>query len=78
MMPGLDGVEVCRLIRDDLALPLLPVVMLTALTDASWRSRARAAGADDFLTKPIDEDELLLRVKNLLLMRAYYRLSLLP
>lgn len=75
MMPGLDGVEVCRLIRDDLALPLLPVVMLTALTDASWRSRARAAGADDFLTKPIDEDELLLRVKNLLLMRAYYRLS---
>ncbi len=69
MMPGIDGIEVCRQVRERHG-QLVPVVMISALTDASSRTRAKAIGADDFLTKPIHEDELIVRVRNLLLLRA--------
>jgi signal transduction histidine kinase/DNA-binding response OmpR family regulator len=75
LMPGLDGIETCRHIRHELAQPLLPVIIVSALADGDSRTRGKEAGADDFLTKPVAEDELLARIRNLLLVREYYALS---
>jgi signal transduction histidine kinase/DNA-binding NarL/FixJ family response regulator len=75
MMPGIDGIEVCRRVRGDLQLPLLPVIMVTALTDRDSRTRGKDAGADEFLTKPVFEEELLARVRNLFSTQRYYRLA---
>lgn len=72
MMPGMSGYEVCERIRANEATRLLPVVMLTALHDVSHRIRGIAAGADDFLTKPFNREELLTRVKSLLRIRRLY------
>lgn len=72
MMPGIDGIEVCQRIRDRSRGSYVPVVLVTALADADSRARGKAAGADDFLTKPVHEDELLARARNLLRMRAYH------
>jgi EAL domain-containing protein (putative c-di-GMP-specific phosphodiesterase class I) len=72
-MPSMDGVSVLAALRD--ALPadtFLPVVVLTADVSPGARERALAAGAKDFLTKPIDRLEVLLRVSNLLETRALY------
>lgn len=74
MMPRMDGIEVCTLIRRDLKLPSLPVVFVTSLSDRESRVRAKEAGADDFLVKPVDALELLVRVENLLRVRAYTEL----
>ena len=63
MMPGLDGYETCQRIKDHQVWRLIPVVMLTALSDVNNRVKALEAGADDFLSKPFNEDELLARVK---------------
>jgi signal transduction histidine kinase len=65
MMPGMDGFEVCRRLRADAASAHLPVVMVTALQDMPNRVQALEVGADDFLTKPVDEVEVLARVKTL-------------
>lgn len=70
MMPGTDGIEACRLIRQ--RADYIPVVLVTALADSASRVRGKAAGADDFLTKPIHEDELLVRVRTLLTLRAHH------
>ena len=70
-MPGIDGVETCRRIRKELRLVDLPVVIVTGLADRASRTRGREAGCDDFLIKPVDPPELLLRVKNLLEVKAY-------
>lgn len=69
VMPGLDGFEVTRRLRATSEPKFLPVVLVTALTDQSSRRLGLAAGADEFLTKPIDAQELLLRVRNLLALR---------
>ena len=66
MMPVLDGIETCRVVRQELNKPLLPIVMITALADQTSRTRAKAAGVDDFITKPVYKDELLARVRTLL------------
>ncbi len=66
MMPVLDGIETCRVVRQELNKPLLPIVMITALADHASRARAKAAGVDDFITKPVYKDELLARVRALL------------
>ena len=71
MMPGLDGYEVCQAIRADPGNGLLPVVMVTAL-DSQERIKGLEAGADDFLTKPINTPELLARVKSLLRIKTLY------
>jgi two-component system cell cycle response regulator len=65
MMPGMDGFEVCRKLRNNPATLHLPVIMVTSLDQASDRLRGLEAGADDFLTKPIDEIALLARVRSL-------------
>jgi two-component system, cell cycle response regulator len=65
MMPGMDGFEVCRRIKKNPATTHLPVVIVTALDQPSDRVRGLEAGADDFLTKPIDEIALIARVRSL-------------
>ncbi len=65
MMPGMNGFEVCRRLKADPATAHIPVVMVTALDQAADRLAGLEAGADDFLTKPIDEIALLARVRSL-------------
>lgn len=65
MMPGLDGFEVCRRIKANEETRLIPVVLITAASDRKNRVRGIEAGADDFLSKPFDESELLARVRSL-------------
>jgi len=65
MMPVMDGFEVCRRIKSAPKTMHVPVVMVTALDQASERVRGLEAGADDFLTKPVDDIALITRVKNL-------------
>ena len=72
MMPGMSGYEVCERIRANETTRLLPVVMLTALHDVSHRIRGIEAGADDFLTKPFNREELLTRVKSLLRIKTLH------
>jgi adenylate cyclase len=72
MMPGMSGYEVCERIRANEATRVLPVVMLTALHDVSHRIRGIEAGADDFLSKPFNREELLTRVKSLLRIKTLY------
>ena len=72
VMPRMSGYEVCGAIRANPATALLPVVMVTALDPAEERVRGIQSGADDFLSKPINQDELLARVKSLLRIRALH------
>jgi signal transduction histidine kinase len=68
MMPGVGGLEVCRRIKE-LATTYVPVILLTALGQQGDRNAGLEAGADDFLTKPVDGRELLLRVETFLKLR---------
>jgi len=65
MMPGMDGFEVCRRLKSNPDTLHLPVVMVTALDQPADRVRGLEAGADDFLTKPVDEIALIARVRSL-------------
>ncbi len=65
MMPGLDGFETCRRLKEDPKTHHIPVVMVTALDQKSDRIRGLSVGADDFLSKPIDDTLLLARVRSL-------------
>jgi signal transduction histidine kinase len=71
MMPGMDGYQVAGRIKGDAATSNIPVIMLTALDDRNARMLGLGAGADDFLTKPVERAELLVRVRNLLRIKAY-------
>jgi two-component system cell cycle response regulator len=70
MMPGMDGFEVCRRIKNSPLTGHLPVVMVTALDQPSDRLKGLDAGADDFLTKPIDDAALMARVRSLSRLKA--------
>ncbi|MCA9073409.1 MAG: response regulator [Planctomycetaceae bacterium] len=69
MMPKLSGYEVCQRIKQDEKTGSIPVLMVTALKDMGDIEKAVAAGADDFLTKPVNRLELLTRVRSLLRVR---------
>src|SRR5712692_1292992 len=72
VMPGMDGFEVCRRIKSDPANRLLPVVLVTSLNTVEDRVRALQLGADDFLAKPIDRNELMARVVTLIKTKEVY------
>jgi class 3 adenylate cyclase/CheY-like chemotaxis protein len=72
MMPDMSGYDVCRKIRENAATGILPVVMVTSLDPAQERIRGLDAGADDFLTKPVNQAELLARVRSLVRVKHLY------
>ena len=72
MMPGMTGYEVCRKLREAEATAMLPVVMVTALDPTQERVKGIDAGADDFLSKPINQPELLARVRSLLRVKRLH------
>lgn len=74
VMPEMSGYEVCRKIRENPATEVLPIVMVTALDPTEERVKGIEAGADDFLTKPINQPELLARVKSLLRVKELHDL----
>jgi two-component system, cell cycle response regulator len=69
MMPGMDGIEVCRRIKSNSQTHHIPVVMVTALDQPDDRVRGLEAGADDFLTKPVSDLALFCRVKSLVRLK---------
>jgi putative two-component system response regulator len=71
LMPGMDGFEVCRCIKATPETRLTPVVLITGLTATGDRIKGINAGADDFLSKPIDFNELLARTRSLLRLKQY-------
>jgi adenylate cyclase len=72
MMPEMSGYEVCRKIRENPATGILPVVMVTSLDPGQERIRGLEAGADDFLPKPVNQAELLARVRSLVRVKQLY------
>ncbi len=72
MMPGMNGYEVCQKIRDNRDTAFIPVVMVTSLDPAEERIRGIEAGADDFLARPINQQELLARVRSLVRIRELH------
>jgi len=70
MMPGLSGYDVCRRIRAEATTALLPVVLVTSLDPTQERVKGIEAGADDFLSKPINQPELFARVRSLLRIKS--------
>jgi two-component system cell cycle response regulator len=72
MMPGMDGIEVCRRIKNNPDTAHIPVVMVTALTDAQDRVRGLESGADDFLSKPVNDTALMARVRSLVRLKMTF------
>ncbi len=70
MMPDMDGFEVCRRLKADAATQHIPVVMVTALDQVADRVKGLEAGADDFLTKPVNDLQLMTRVKSLVRLKT--------
>jgi DNA-binding response OmpR family regulator len=71
MMPGMDGNELARVLKAGPSTASIPIIMVTANSDRAARLVSLDAGADDFLSKPVDRAELWLRVRNLLRVKSY-------
>jgi PAS domain S-box-containing protein len=71
MMPGMDGYQVASRIKGDFDTKNIPIIMVSALNDREARMLGLSAGAEDFLTKPVERAELYMRVRNLLRLKAY-------
>lgn len=76
MMPNMDGLETCRRLRADPLLAEVPILMITAYDDREVRLDGIDAGADDFIVKPFDRDELRLRIRTILRLNRYRKLLL--
>jgi putative two-component system response regulator len=72
LMPGMNGVELCRILRYHDSYRRLPIVLATSFSDREVKLRAFEAGASDFITKPVDHVELLSRIRNLLELKGYH------
>ncbi|HSE93946.1 MAG TPA: response regulator [Methylomirabilota bacterium] len=72
MMPKLDGVEVCRRLKADTRFPFTPIVLVTAMSDARDVVAGLDAGADEYLTKPVDHQALLARVRSMLRIKTLH------
>jgi putative two-component system response regulator len=70
-MPGMDGLEACKRIKTDYQTKHIPVIMITSLESRDIKLKAIEAGAEEFLGKPMDQTELLLRIKNILTAKEY-------
>lgn len=71
MMPGLNGFEAARILKEDTRTHNIPIIMVTALDDAENKSAGQEAGADEYLTKPVRPQELVARVNSLLVLKQY-------
>ncbi len=72
MMPKIDGLEVCRRLKGDPAFPFTPIIMVTALADSKDVVAGLEAGGDDYLTKPVDQQALVARVRSMLRIKALH------
>src|SRR5207245_5418521 len=72
MMPGVDGIEVCRRVRADRALGFTPIILITARSDTVDVVTGLDAGADEYLTKPLDQAALLARVRSMLRIKELH------
>src|SRR5919108_72882 len=72
MMPRIDGIEVCKRLKADTALPFMPIIMVTAKADSKDIVAGLEAGADEYLTKPVDQAALVARVKSMLRIKALH------
>jgi CheY-like chemotaxis protein len=66
MMPGLNGYQVATRLKSDPATNDIPIMIVSAMTDDASKARGKACGAEDFLAKPVDRDQLVMQVKKLL------------
>jgi putative two-component system response regulator len=71
MMPEMDGYAVCRMLKGNVDTRNIPILMMTALDDKASKLKALDAGANDFLTKPVDSTEVLIRTRNLLRLKEF-------
>lgn len=72
VMPGMDGIEVCRHLKANVALPFIPVIMITAKAGTEDIVLGLEAGADEYLTKPLEQAALVARVKSMLRLKAFH------
>src|SRR6266478_10153359 len=72
MMPKIDGIEVCRRIKNDAAMPFTPIILCTAKADSKDVVAGLEAGADEYLTKPVDQMALVARVKSVLRIKELH------
>src|SRR5262245_18828293 len=72
MMPGMNGLDVCQRLKANATLPFMPIILVTAKTDSSDIVAGLEAGADEYLTKPVDQAALVARVKSMLRIKALH------
>ena len=72
MMPKVDGIEVCRRLKGDATLPFMPIILVTAKADSKDVVAGLEAGADEYLTKPLDQLALVARVKSVLRLKELH------